>query len=161
MDNEQWQRVETIFEQALEQAPETRGDFLRTACAGDAALLHDVEQLLRHHGAAESRGFLENTAGLTATLGPKPAPEDTYIGKDLGPYRIQKRLGQGGMGNVYLAVRHAEYRQQVAIKVLRRGMDTENILQRFRNEIQVLAAVSKHENIAGLLDGDPTPWRLL
>ena len=156
MDNEHWKRVEAIFEQALEYAPEARPEFLRTACAGDAALLHEVEQLLRHHGAAESGGFLDNMAGLTATLGAKPPPKDGYIGKDLGPYRIQKRLGHGGMGNVYLAVRHAEYRQQVAIKVLRRGMDTESILQRFRNEIQVLAAVSKHENIAGLLDAGTT-----
>lgn len=153
MDGERWRLVESVFEQALDRDPEDRAQFLQDACGGDDALLEEVRQLLSHHGAAEDQGFL--AAGSAADR-PDAPPADPYIGKDFGPYRIQHRLGHGGMGNVYLAVRHADFRQQVAVKVLRRGMDSESILQRFRNEIQVLAALSKHENIAALLDAGTT-----
>lgn len=153
MDAERWQLVESLFEQALEQDPETRPAYLQAACGGDDALLREVEQLLSHHGAAEDQGFLASGPELHRSGAPS---DDPYLGQDLGPYRIQQRLGQGGMGNVYLAVRHTDFRQHVAIKVLRRGMDSESILKRFRNEIQVLAAVSKHENIAALLDAGTT-----
>lgn len=148
MDTERWRLVEGVFLRALEQKPEARTAFLREACGGDDALLTEVLDLLRHESAAEAQGFLG---------GDRAAPsDDPHLGQDFGPYRIQHRIGHGGMGNVYLAVRHADFRQQVAVKVLRRGMDTENILRRFRNEIQVLAALSKHENIAGLLDAGTT-----
>jgi serine/threonine protein kinase len=153
MESERWRLVEDLFEQALAQDPEARGQFLQDACGGDDALREEIQQLLSHHGAVEAQDFLAPEAALHRAEAP---PEDPYIGQDFGPYRIQRRLGHGGMGNVYLAVRHADFRQQVAIKVLRRGMDSESILQRFRNEIQVLAALSKHENIAALLDAGTT-----
>lgn len=148
MDMERWRLVEALFEQALGRASKERRAFLMDACGGDDALIEEIEQLLSHHEAAEGEDFLAPAARGSAG--------DRHVGKEFGPYRIQHRLGHGGMGNVYLAVRRADFRQQAAIKVLRRGMDSENILRRFRNEIQVLAALSKHENIAALLDAGTT-----
>lgn len=156
MSNDQWQLVEKIFDQALEQPPGERSAFLDDACGDSLEIRREVEDLLSHHGIADDRGFLNTDGGISAPLDAFSSSEDHYVGTDLGSYRIQRRLGHGGMGNVYLAVRNTDFRQQVAIKLLRRGMDTESILQRFRNEIQVLAAVSKHENIAALQDAGTT-----
>ena len=77
---------------------------------------------------------------------------DPMVGRRLGAYRLRARLGGGGMGTVYLAERVEDYRQQVAIKLIKRGMDSEAIVRRFRTEIHVQAALGKHPNIAGLLD---------
>lgn len=60
MDSQQWQLVESIFEQALQREPDDREEFLHDACAGDAEMLREVEQLLSHHGAAEGGGFLDD-----------------------------------------------------------------------------------------------------
>ncbi|MDQ3799566.1 MAG: protein kinase, partial [Acidobacteriota bacterium] len=81
---------------------------------------------------------------------------DAYIGKKIGVYRITKEIGRGGMGAVYLAVRDdREFQQNVAIKLIKRGMDSDQVLRRFRNERQILAALN-HPNIARLLDGGTT-----
>ena len=75
----------------------------------------------------------------------------------MGPYRLVRRIGRGGMGTVYLAIRDDEaFQRRVAVKVLKRGMDTDAIVRRFRNERQILAGLS-HPNIAALLDGGTTP----
>lgn len=91
-------------------------------------------------------------AAIPRTKAEAPDPE---IGRRIGPYEIRKRIGQGGMGNVYLAARVDDFKQTVAIKLIRRGLDTEEILKRFERERQVLAAM-KHPNIARLLDGGTT-----
>lgn len=91
-------------------------------------------------------------AAIPRTKAEAPDPE---IGRRIGPYEIRKRIGQGGMGNVYLATRVDDFKQTVAIKLIRRGLDTEEILKRFERERQVLAAM-KHPNIARLLDGGTT-----
>ena len=78
------------------------------------------------------------------------------IGRRLGAYRIEREIGRGGMGAVYEAVRaDNEFRKRVAIKLVKRGMDTDFILRRFRKERQILAALD-HPHIAGLLDGGTT-----
>ena len=78
-------------------------------------------------------------------------------GVRIGPYRLVKELGRGGMGTVYLAVRSDDaFQKRVALKVLKRGMDTDAIVRRFRNERQILASLD-HPNISGLLDGGTTP----
>lgn len=153
MDAERWRLIERIFDEALDQDPEARKEFLSRASGNDPELVQEVEQLLAHHVAAETRDFLNVGVRPRAE---QSSPEDPYIGKILGPYSIRRRVASGGMGNVYLAVRQTDFRQQVAIKILRRGMDSEDILRRFRNEIQVLAALSKHANIAALLDAGTT-----
>src|SRR5690349_20320789 len=81
---------------------------------------------------------------------------EDIIGERVGAYRIAGELGRGGMGAVYLAERaDSEFRRRVAVKVVKRGMDTDSILRRFRNERQILAALD-HPNIAHLIDGGTT-----
>jgi serine/threonine protein kinase len=154
MDKEKWRVIQSIFEQALQEKKTARQEFLRIACSDDQELIREVEQLLAHHDIGVERSFLDGRVGRGGA--PLGETEDPYVGMELGPYVIKRRQARGGMGNVYLAVRQADFRQQVAIKVLRRGMDSEDILRRFRNEVQVLAALSKHPNIAALLDAGTT-----
>lgn len=157
MDRERWRLIEGVFDRALQQDPATRSAYLDSACGDDQDLRKEVEELLNHHAKAQGQGFLSGGPdGGHSVPTPDPEEQDRYIGTDFGPYRIVRRQGGGGMGHVYLATRHTDFRQQVAIKVLRPGMDTENILGRFRTEIQILAALSRHENIAGLLDAGTT-----
>src|SRR5438105_2011200 len=81
---------------------------------------------------------------------------EPFCGRRIGPYRLIRKLGQGGMGSVYLAARaDDQFEQQVAVKIVKRGMDTDFILSRFRNERQILAGL-EHPNIARLLDGGAT-----
>jgi len=136
-----------------------RAEALRAECGGDPALLAEVETLLR---AGDDLGeFLEQPAlgtdflVLAAPMSSGELPDD-LVGRRLGHYRINARIASGGMGTVYEAVREDEFRQRVAIKVVKRGMDTEDILRRFRAERQTLAALN-HPNIARLLDGGATP----
>ena len=123
-------------------------------CAGDASLRRDVETLLAAHRRAD--GFIDTpVATLDARLFEDEEP-DRLVGQTIGHWEILKRIGSGGMGAVYLARRaDRQYEQQVAIKLIKRGMDTEAMLRRFRNERQILASFD-HPNIARLLDGDTT-----
>lgn len=141
------QRISALFQEALARAPETRDDFLHEACAGDVALLREVESLLASHD--DAGDFLEESAFDLA----RPA----LVGQRLGPYRVVKEIGQGGMGTVFLAERDdGHFQMQVAIKVIKRGMDTDTIIRRFQHERQLLAAL-EHPNIARMIDGGTTP----
>ena len=97
MDRERWQAAERIFERALEEDAVTRDAFLTEACDGDPALRSEVEELLRHHESAEASGFLEEPARLTEALDGPAAPEDPFVGKELGPYRVQSLHYFGGL----------------------------------------------------------------
>ncbi|MGB9233070.1 MAG: protein kinase [Terriglobales bacterium] len=144
---EKWDQVKELFALALEQDPENRGSFLRQACAADDALRSEVESLLSSFEGADT--FLED--GPLADL--ISAPSRAMTGKRIGAYRIIREIGQGGMAVVYLGERDDQsYRKQVAIKMVKPGIDTEQVLNRFRNERQTLAALD-HANIVKLLDG--------
>ena len=156
MDAQRWQTIQAIFEKALECSPEARVMVLDRACAGDPALRAEVEKLLHYNEHVQKKKFLSPLPLSVKSQMPTSGSSDSLIGQTLGHYRIQKRLGGGGMGNVYLAVRTSDYQQLVAIKVLRQDMDTKEILRRFRSEIQVLAVLGKHPNIARLLDAGNT-----
>jgi uncharacterized protein (TIGR03067 family) len=93
-----------------------------------------------------------NTLAAEAPAGP---PADALVGRRLGPYLIQERVGSGGMGTVYRALRQADYRQQVAVKVILSGLDSDEIVPRFQTERQVLAEL-EHAHIARLFDGGVT-----
>jgi serine/threonine-protein kinase len=138
-----------IFEAALEQPAPDRAAFLERACAGDAELRAEVGSLLdADRRAAE---FLEVPPQVAAAE--EPAGPDPMIGRAIGAWRIERRIGHGGMGNVYLARRaDGDFGGEAAIKVIRRGMDSEEILERFRHERRVLARL-QHPNIARLYDG--------
>jgi eukaryotic-like serine/threonine-protein kinase len=150
-----------ILADALELAPQERNAFLETRCAGDAALLAEVRSLLdaysRAHGLLPSdwlRRAAPDIAGTHEELS-RISPEKD-LGRQIGAYRLQRLLGAGGMGAVYLADRSdSEFVKQVAIKLVRPGMWTEEVLQRFWTERQVLANL-EHQNIARLLDGGAT-----
>ncbi len=144
MTPERWQAVQRIFHEALERPAGERASFLAGAAAGDAELEAEVATLLA--SADTDEGFLETPAG--------PPPEAPRA--RIGPYDVVREIGHGGMGTVYLAMRADEqFRKRVAIKVVRRGMDTEAVIRRFRQERQILAGLD-HPNIARLLDGGNT-----
>jgi serine/threonine-protein kinase len=155
-------RAETLFHEALRQAPAERPEFLRRACAGDDDLLGQVERLLASD--AEDDGFLTAPAigrefvmpspeSLGQLTGGTPAPPAQ---RRIGAYQLVRLLGSGGIANVWLARRVDEhFEKEVAIKLIKRGMDTEAILARFRQERQLLARL-EHPNLARLIDGEAT-----
>jgi serine/threonine protein kinase/tetratricopeptide (TPR) repeat protein/TolB-like protein len=145
-----WHQVSQILATALEMRPEERTGFIRQACGGNQALFAEVESLLLHHDQADT--LLENSPA-TRWLSFDPA---AWTGKRIGAYKIVRELGEGGMAVVYLGERDDEqFRKRVAIKMLRPGFYTAEIVHRFRNERQTLAALD-HPNIVKLLDGGST-----
>ena len=158
MSPERWQQVEAVFQTALDLAPDERAPYVAQACADDAELRQQVEQLLAQYAAAGdflTQPILESN-GLEAVAALLSGDGDPMIGQRLGAYRIEREIGRGGMGAVYAAVRADNaFSRRVAVKVIKRGMDTDYILRRFRHERQILAALD-HPNITRLLDGGAT-----
>ncbi len=157
IEPKRWDQLKAILEEALEQPTvATRTALLRKRCADDAALLREAESLLAEADAvqAEPTDWLETCADqATKTFWDEDGSRD---GQRVGAYIILRPLGHGGMGSVYLAARaDGEFEKQVAIKILKRGTDTDEILRRFRTERQILAQLD-HPNIARLLDAGTT-----
>jgi serine/threonine protein kinase/tetratricopeptide (TPR) repeat protein len=148
-------RVLTIFNEALDcPSAEERSAYLDRACEGDADLRAEIESLVRAHG--EAGAFLEGQARdqRTASARPPIAPEGP--GTVVGPYRLLEQLGEGGFGVVFTAEQTHPVRRKVALKVLKPGMDTRQVVARFEAERQALA-VMDHPNIATVFDGGATP----
>ena len=144
-----FERIEALFHEALPLAGAARAALFETACADDPTLRSEVERLLDAHDRAG--GFIQVPA---ATLG--GAAEGSVAGTRVGAFRVVRELGRGGMGAVYLAERaDGGFAQTVAIKLIKRGMDTDHVLARFRAERQILASLD-HPNIARLVDGGST-----
>jgi len=154
MRRERWEEIEALLDRALDLRPEERGAFLDEACARDPELRSRLDALLRadeRAGTFLEAPALEQSAPLVAAM-----YEDPQAGKRIGAYRILREAGRGGMGVVYLAERaDGQYQQQVALKLIKRGMDSDAILQRFLHERQILARL-QHPNVARLLDGGMT-----
>ena len=149
-------RLEKLFHGAKSLSPGQRTLFLDRECAGDVALRADVDSLLRSHDAASSEEFLEEPAtGVEATMLDPNLEAQTLVRKCVGPYRIERFVGGGGMGDVYLAIREEPFRQHVALKITRKATSSFEILRRFDFERQILASLN-HTNIAKLLDGGVT-----
>ncbi len=151
MEPERWRQIEEVFQAALDCEPERRSAFLDTACGGDRSLLQEIESLL---GSYQKGGFTEAPAFHDAV---RLIEKDYSVaGRRIGPYRVIREIGHGGLGAVYLAARADQaFRKEVAIKLIKRGLDTESIIQRFRSERQILASLD-HPNITRLLDGGTT-----
>jgi serine/threonine-protein kinase len=144
--------VKSLYAEASELPLPARPGFLDSACDGDAGLRLEVETLLRADAASED--FLLPPT-RTVVPGVEPVRERLPHSR-IGPYEIVRRLGAGGMGTVYLAERvDGQVRTTVAVKIVKRGMDTEQILLRFANERQALAELH-HPNIASFLDAGMT-----
>jgi len=148
--HKRWDQLNEILASAMELRPEEQNEFVRGACAGDSALRAEVESLLAHQHAADT--LLEQPPAVNLfSLAPA-----SMIGKHVGAYRIVSEAGQGGMAIVYRAERaDSEYRKRVAIKMVKPGHHREEIILRFRNERQTLAALD-HPHIVKLFDGGTT-----
>jgi len=145
-----WQKLKAVLADALEESSSTRrAELLRQACANDLDLLREAEALLSADTAS-----LEQFAEWATIHLREDLPD--RAGERLGAYRIIKEIGRGGMGAVYLAERaDGQFERQVAIKVLKRGTDTEEVLRRFRAERQILAKLD-HPCITQLFDAGVT-----
>jgi eukaryotic-like serine/threonine-protein kinase len=153
MTSERWKRVEELFYAALERDAEHRAPFLRDACAGDESLLEEVRQLVESHQPA--LGAIR-TAAVREAFRDLALPRTIEIGSLIGAYRVVREIGRGGMGTVFLAERaDDQFEKQVAIKLIRGGMNTESIVRHFRNERQILASL-EHPNVARLIDAGTT-----
>ena len=147
-----WQRIQDLFLEAADLPPDEQRRFLDSACLGDADLRQEVGSLL-----ASDRTASEGIATILEEAAQSLLGADPVLGVRLGPWRVVREIGRGGMGAVYLAVRDDEqFQQQAAIKVMKYGLDTDELLGRFRRERQILASLD-HPYIARLIDGGSTP----
>jgi serine/threonine protein kinase/tetratricopeptide (TPR) repeat protein len=150
-----WERVDRLFAAALQREAGERQAFIARSCGGDEKLRHELDSLLRAF--ENSSEFMQRPVfdDAVRVIG-QDEEEENDLPQQIGPYRVERQIGRGGMGTVYLAVRDdGEYRREVALKVVKRGMDTDFILQRFRSERRLVSGFD-HPNIARLWDGGVT-----
>lgn len=153
MNGSDFERLDAIFQQAIDVPAAERAAFLDQACANDAALRQKVESLLASDG--QTLGFLESAIASSA--------QSVLLGSgetQFGDWQVLERIGQGGMGSVWLAERSGQgFTQRAAIKLIRGGMNTPEVMRRFLAERRILARLD-HPSIARLLDGGATPGGL-
>jgi serine/threonine protein kinase/WD40 repeat protein len=160
--SEPMQQIETIFNAARAiPAGASRSAYLDQACGGDAAMRREVDLMLSAASAADGF-FAEKPIGLTAldqtVVDPHAAPPRLLTegpGTQLGHYKLLEKIGEGGFGVVYLADQKAPVKRRVALKIIKLGMDTEQVVARFEAERQALAMMD-HPNIAKVLDAGST-----
>jgi serine/threonine protein kinase/Tfp pilus assembly protein PilF len=168
MNSTRWQQIEEIFQSALDLEPAERSRFVSETCEADVELKSEVEKLIAQYEEADN--FIESPVWTNSDLFDSAAQKsfakkvessngqktDPMLGRRFGAFVLTHELGRGGMGAVYLATRaDGEFRQEVAVKLIKRGMDSDFIIRRFRHERQILAAL-EHPHIARLLDGGTT-----
>ncbi|MBK7392040.1 MAG: serine/threonine protein kinase [Chloracidobacterium sp.] len=150
-----WEKLNRIFAGAVELAPTQQGAYLADACRGDEDMLREAEAILAASDRAAKQDFLESDAfAAGAKILALSSVDDVVVGRSIGNYKVIKEIGRGGMGAIYLAERE-DFQHRVALKIIKRGMDTDEIVRRFEQEREVLAALN-HPNIARLLDGGTT-----
>ncbi|HEU0174408.1 MAG TPA: serine/threonine-protein kinase [Blastocatellia bacterium] len=153
MNPERWQRIEELFGALVDHSAAERDNYLTRVCDDDEELRLEVLSLLARD---TSEDFIMDPIASSA-LSFTTKPKDDLTGERVGPYRVTRLVGRGGMGAVYEAERDDEqFRQQVAIKIIKRGMDTDFVRDRFLRERQILATLD-HLHIARLFDGGATP----
>ncbi|MGI9035298.1 MAG: protein kinase domain-containing protein [Pyrinomonadaceae bacterium] len=150
ISQENYQHFKEILADALEIPSAGRLEFVKTACAGDENLFSEIESLLAT--VADGSEFPENFSALSVFQ--QSINSDKFIGQKISRYLLEREIGRGGMGVVFLATRE-DFHQQVALKLIKRGMDSDAILERFRREREILAALN-HPFIARLTDGGTT-----
>jgi non-specific serine/threonine protein kinase/serine/threonine-protein kinase len=168
MRAELWKKVEALYQAALAQPPAQRAIFLMQACPDNPQLRREVQSLLDQ----QADSFLENSPPFLATADQlAPDPEDppqhpstldhtltsgTPPGAMIGPYRLLEIIGQGGMGEIWLAEQREPLRRHVALKLIEAGMDTREVVARFESERQALVLMD-HPAIAKVFDASSTP----
>lgn len=148
----QWARLEALFDQARDLSPAARADLLQRELNGEPVLRAELEAVL---GAEDNAGDFLQSPVLVVSLEPD-APAALEAGIQLGPWRLAELIGRGGMGEVYAARRaDGAYELDAAIKILKRGLDTDALVRRFLRERRILAQLA-HPHIARLLDAGTT-----
>ncbi len=143
------QNAKSIFMSAIEEhSPDKWPAFLDDACGGDGALRDRVEELLRAHVDLGSIHASDQAPTLNQPITEKP-------GSEIGPYKLLQQIGEGGMGVVYMAEQTEPVERRVALKIIKPGMDTRQVIGRFEAERQALAMMD-HPNIAKVLDAGTT-----
>src|SRR5690349_20820824 len=142
--------VKEIFLQASELAPSLRNNFLDARCGADSDIRRAVDELLAAHDSAA--GFLD---GPTLGAGPGEPTQIPPSLRQIGRYKLLQVIGEGGFGSVYLAEQQAPVRRRVALKIIKAGMDTRQVIARFEAERQALALMD-HPNIARVFDAGAT-----
>jgi serine/threonine protein kinase len=146
MQAERWKQIEDLYQAAVAQPPEQRAEFIEQACPGDTQLRGEVESLLKDAG--------EHTSFLGGLL--PFGPSEAAAGAVIGSYQLLEPIGQGGMGEVWLAEQKQPVHRRVAIKLIKAGMDTREVVARFESERQALALMD-HPAIAKVFDAGSTP----
>jgi len=156
MDANRWQLIQDIFSEALELEGQERENYILSKTGNDTQLRQEVENLLKNSEKADSFfGDLEDKVSGAW----QKAAETTLLseGERVGVYQVKKEIGRGGMAVVYSANRiDGEFEQKVAIKVIKRGMDSDEVLRRFMAEKQILASLN-HPNISKILNSGLAP----
>src|SRR6267154_2396275 len=173
MEPERWQKIERLCYSALNEENSARAAFLEQACGGDEALRRAVELLLAQHEKDDdflevpamevaakhlARDQQDETSRLASPSAPTGTAADLASAEKIsfGPYRLLQRLGEGGMGEVWLAEQSKPVRRRVALKLIKAGMDTREVVARFESERQALALMD-HPAIAKVFDAGSTP----
>src|SRR5262245_42703144 len=157
------ERLEQLFAEAIELPASERMGFLERACAGDPDLLQRLEGMVETHARAERLAFLNPKAPTPAVQPPAPVALGTTIvegltediGAVIGRYKLLQKIGEGGCGIVDMAEQQEPVRRRVALKIIKLGMDTKQVVARFEAERQALAMM-EHPNIAKVLDAGTT-----
>jgi non-specific serine/threonine protein kinase/serine/threonine-protein kinase len=159
MTPERWEQIREVLEKALELAPEQRSAYLDEACSSDPALREEVDALLVHSSNLPS-GFLQSSAMaemVAAEMEGIVSASALEAGQEFAQrFRLIRKLGEGGMGQVWLAEQTSPVRRQVALKMIKAGMYDEAVVQRFQSERQSLA-IMEHPAIAKVFDAGTTP----
>ncbi|MFN8179263.1 MAG: serine/threonine-protein kinase [bacterium] len=146
---ERYSKVKRLALAARDLPVDRRRSFLESECAGDAELAAEVESLLAHD--SDSPSVLEESGIGRMGVALSTALADTAMPEAVGPYRIVRELGRGGMGVVYEAEQEEPLRRTVALKLIKKGLDTERVVARFQSERQALARMN-HPSIARVFD---------
>ena len=145
----QWEKVKELFDAALNRNPDERAEFLAEACGSDSSLRQEIESLLSAYARSDglSRGAIPEAASSESEAQPL---------ESIGPYKLIRKIGEGGMGQVWLAEQTEPFRRQVALKLIRSGAFDDALLRRFQAERQSLALM-EHPAIAKVFDAGATP----
>ncbi len=153
MNPSEWERISELFERATECPPNERDTFFRSLTDEPPSVIAELRALLETHDQATLQTLDHVLGDAVGEIARDVAVGQSVLPEHIGPYRIVREVGRGGMGVVYLAQRDdGQFEQDVALKVVRQGMDTDEVRQRFVFERQVLAKL-QHPGIANLLDG--------
>jgi eukaryotic-like serine/threonine-protein kinase len=160
MDSNRWGRLQAALVSVVDCDPADRAALIKRVSAGDDEFRAELESLLSEW--MSEPDFLEQGPRVSALGAAYEGEKDSLIGQDAGLWRVVSRIDRGGMGAVYLAQRrNGDFAQHVAIKFIARGMDSDALIARFREERRILAALD-HPNIVAIIDGGTTedgrPW---